>query len=43
MTDSPDETEAQRQRIVRGRNRMLAWILIGFVVLTFAISMAKMG
>lgn len=42
MTNHPD-SDAERRRIVRSRNRVLALILFGFVVLTFAISLAKMG
>jgi hypothetical protein len=42
MTDIPD-SDAERKRIQRSRNRVLAFILVGFVVLTFAISMARMG
>jgi hypothetical protein len=42
MTNLSD-SETERKRIVRSRNRVLALILFGFVVLTFAISLAKMG
>lgn len=37
------ESEAQRQRIQRSRNRVLALLLAGFVILVFAISIVKMG
>lgn len=46
MTELPDSraaTEAERKRILRNRNVVLAVILVGFVILTFAISIAKMG
>lgn len=39
MTDS----EADRLRIQRSRNRVLALLLVGFAVLTFAISIVKMS
>lgn len=42
MTQVPD-SDTERKRIQRSRNRVLAFILFGFVVLTFAISLAKMG
>lgn len=35
------ESEAERRRIQRGRNRVLALLLLGFVVLVFAISIVK--
>jgi hypothetical protein len=37
------DPEAERQRIIRGRNRVLALLLAGFVILVFAISIAKMS
>lgn len=40
MTDL-SESEAERQRIQRGRNRVLALLLAGFVVLVFAISIVR--
>lgn len=44
MTQLPDSgPEAERKRIMRSRNLVLALLLAGFVVLTFAISLAKMG
>lgn len=42
MENLPD-SEAQRRRIQRSRNRVLALLLGGFVVLVFAISIVKMG
>jgi hypothetical protein len=35
--------DAERRRIIRGRNLVLALVLAGFVVLVFAISLAKMS
>lgn len=43
LPDSAPDPEAERKRIMRGRNIVLALLLAGFVVLTFAISIAKMG
>lgn len=46
MTELPEsapQSEAERKRILRNRNIVLAVILAGFVILTFAISIAKMG
>ena len=37
------DSDAERKRIQRSRNRMLLLLLIGFAVLTFAISIVKMG
>jgi hypothetical protein len=47
MTETPDPLDplndpAIRQRIIRQRNLVLAAVLIGFVILFFAITMAKM-
>jgi hypothetical protein len=42
MEKLPD-SEAERRRIIRQRNLVVAAVLVGFVVLTFAISIAKMG
>lgn len=42
MTNLPD-SETERKRIQRSRNLVLAWLLAGFVVLTFAISIVKMS
>ena len=37
------DPDAERARIIRGRNRVLAGLLIGFAILVFAISIVKMG
>ena len=37
------DPEAERQRIIRGRNRVVALLLAAFVILVFAISIAKMS
>jgi hypothetical protein len=42
MNKIPD-SNTERQRIMRGRNIVVALLLAGFAVLTFAISIAKMG
>lgn len=39
----PEKQEAERKRIVRGRNRMLALVLLGFIVLFYFITIAKMA
>lgn len=39
----PDDTRAEIDRIRRSRNRVLALVLAGFVVLVFAISIVKMN
>lgn len=41
--DNLPESESERRRIMRGRNIVLALLLGGFALLTFAISIAKMG
>jgi hypothetical protein len=41
--DSAPEADAARRRIQRSRNIVLGLILGAFVILIFAISMAKMG
>lgn len=41
MTNPPD-SEQQRRRIVRGRNIVLGLLLGAFVILVYAISIAKM-
>lgn len=43
MTNNLSDSEIERRRIQRSRNRMLALVLVGFVILTFAISIVKMG
>jgi hypothetical protein len=42
LPDSPTP-EAERKRIMRSRNIVVAVVLFGFAVLTFAISIAKMS
>jgi hypothetical protein len=42
MTE-PLDSEQQRRRIVRGRNLVLGLLLGAFVILVYAISIAKMG
>ncbi len=42
MTDSPRDPETERRRIVKGRNLVLGLLLAAFVVLVYAISIAKM-
>ena len=37
------DPETERRRIIRGRNLVLALLLAGFVVLVFAISIAKLS
>ena len=36
------DAEEQRQRIIRSRNRVTALVLVGFVLLFFAITVVKM-
>ncbi len=43
MMTTPDDFEAQRRQIIKGRNRALGLVLAGFAVLFFAISIAKMS
>jgi hypothetical protein len=40
---SPNEHEAERKRIIKGRNRALALLLIGLVALFFLITIAQFG
>ncbi|MFA7587622.1 MAG: hypothetical protein WCY11_15750 [Novosphingobium sp.] len=42
MTDLP-ESERARMRIRKSRNRVFAVLLVGFVVLVYAISIVKMS
>ncbi len=37
------DPQEQRKRIIAGRNRALGLVLLGLVVLFFAITIAKMG
>jgi hypothetical protein len=39
----PDNYETQRKRIIKGRNRMLALVLLALVVLFYLITFAKFG
>ena len=41
MTETPDQ-EAERKRIQRSRNIVMALVMGAFVVLIYAISIAKM-
>ena len=43
MDPNSEEQLEQRKRIIAGRNRALALVLLGLVVLFFAITIAKMG
>jgi len=38
----PEITEAERKKIIAGRNRVLALALLGLVILFFAITIVKM-
>jgi hypothetical protein len=38
----PPGSEEERKRIIRGRNRALGLVLLGFAVLFFFITIAKM-
>lgn len=42
MISTPPDPLEERKRIIASRNRMLALVLAGLVVLFFAISIAKM-
>ena len=43
MADVPKiDAEAERKRIIRSRNRVTALVLVGLVVLFFAITIVKM-
>ncbi len=41
--NDPFDAEAERKRIQRSRNRVVAGLLIAFAVLVYFISIAKMG
>ncbi len=44
MTPMDDPArDAERKRIIKGRNRMLALMLLGFVALFYFITVAKFG
>lgn len=40
---SPQDHEAERKRIIKGRNRAVALVLLGLVVLFFLITVAQFG
>ena len=40
---SPQDHEAERKRIIKGRNRAVALVLLGLVVLFFLITIAQFG
>jgi hypothetical protein len=40
---TPDQHEAERKRIVKGRNRALALVLLGLAALFFLITIAQFG
>ena len=40
---SPENHEAERKRIIKGRNRAVAFLLLGLVVLFFFITVAQFG
>ena len=42
MSQPPLDPDAARRKIIAGRNNALALVLVGFVVLFFAITIAKM-
>lgn len=42
MNPQDRDPETERKRIIAGRNRALGIVLLGFVVLFFAITIAKM-
>jgi len=41
--NDPLDNEAERKRIQRSRNRVVALLLAGFVILVYFISIAKMN
>lgn len=43
MTNQKPDPMAERKRIIAGRNRAMALVLLGLVVLFFAITIAKMS
>lgn len=40
---APNEHEAERKRIIKGRNRAVALLLVGMVVLFFFITIVQFG
>lgn len=43
MTTPDPDPDAERRRIQRGRNTVMALLLAGFVVLVYAISIVRLG
>ena len=43
QSDRDSRPESERMRIIRGRNRVMGVLLVGFAILIFAISIAKMS
>jgi hypothetical protein len=43
MASQDQDPQAERKRIIAGRNRALALVLLSLVVLFFFITIAKMG
>lgn len=42
-SDRDSGPDSERMRIIRGRNRVMGVLLVGFAILIFAISIAKMS
>lgn len=40
---APDDHEAERKRIIKSRNRVVALLLLGMVALFFAITIVQFG
>ena len=40
---NPNDSNQERARIIKSRNRVLALTLVGFVILVYFISIAKMS
>jgi hypothetical protein len=40
---APNEHEAERKRIIKGRNRAVALLLLGMVALFYAITIVQFG
>jgi hypothetical protein len=40
---APNDHEAERKRIIKGRNRAVALLLLGMVALFFAITIVQFG
>lgn len=41
--ETPTDPEAERKRIIRGRNRALALVLVAMVALFYFVSIARMS